>query len=222
VATDNNIEAVLAQLEIERRKREDEKIAAGTAVRLPLHVVIRAGVEDPAVIEKLKEQSKAEIKARDLPKDDPREVLWDDATLIYTGVPRADITPPDWQPSPMSEKDPAHPIHRRAAAIEAVRDITDNPPAPAPELVPAPEWKWTWVTIASPRDERDCGVVEEIRFRVEGSVLHIEFRDGRAFRSPIGANDDPLAAARRLARDKIGRHTSFDQPIRYPPRSSIH
>jgi hypothetical protein len=116
--------AALEQLEVEKRAREEARIAAGEAVRLPLHVVIRAGVDDPAVIEKLTEESKAAIRARDLPPDDRREVLWEDAILIYTGVPRAGITPPDWQLGPMSDKDPANPIHRRAAAIEAIRGIT--------------------------------------------------------------------------------------------------
>jgi hypothetical protein len=215
--TTDNIEAVLAQLELERRAREDARIAAGEAVRLPLYVVVPAGVEDPAVIEKLTEQLKAQTKARELPENDAREVLWEKCE-IHTGVPRHGLTPPDWKPGPMSESDPSHPVHRRAAAIEAK---TQAPPAPVAELAPAPTWTRTFVTLASPRDERDCGVVEEIRFRVESGALYIEFRDGHAYTAPIGPNDDPLAAARRLAREKFGRNHEFNQPIPYPPRS-IH
>jgi hypothetical protein len=223
VATDN-IEAVLAQLELERRKREDERIAAGQAVRLSLDCVVHPGGDVDAILAAAKADRIAAARAN----GEQREIIFDEPLLLFTGVPRAS-TPDDWKPEP-NENDVAY--RPRPAATPPI----SAPPAPAapaatesapehsssrPSAEPPPEWQRAWVTIASPRDERDCGIVEEIKYRVEGGALYIELRDGRAFRSSIGANDDVLAAARALARTKIGRHTSFDQPIRYSPHS-IH
>jgi hypothetical protein len=42
--------AALEQLESERRRREDEKIAAGTAVRLPLRVILHPGEDKDSAL----------------------------------------------------------------------------------------------------------------------------------------------------------------------------
>jgi hypothetical protein len=216
----DNAEAVLALLEAERRKREDERIAAGQAVRLSLDCVVHPGGDADAILAAAKADRIAAARAN----GEQREIVFEEPLLFFTGVPRAGVTPDDWAPPPMRANDPAFRPPMPASPAPSISAVPAAAATVATESAPEPppEWQRAWVTIASPRDERDCGVVEEIKYRTEGSALYIELRDGRAFRSSIGANDDVLAAARSLARAKIGRHTSFDQPIRYPPRSSIH
>jgi hypothetical protein len=43
--------------------------------------------------------------------------------------------------------------------------------------------------------------------------------DGRLYTQPLGPDDDPAVVARRLLREKYGKHSSFYDPIRYPPTS---
>jgi hypothetical protein len=79
--------AALEQLEEEKRRRIDEKIAKGEAVRVPSPVVV-VGVEQltDALIERAKEDKLAELRAA----GEKREVYFeaDKPTVIVTGVPR--------------------------------------------------------------------------------------------------------------------------------------
>ena len=72
----------------------------------------------------------------------------------------------------------------------------------------------------TPPSERDMGVIVEARYQTAGTKLRVDFQ-GRIYAEPIGPNDDPLVAARKLLRSKYGRHGEFYGALRYPPRS-IH
>src|SRR5260221_7976353 len=86
--------AALEQLESERRRREDEKIAAGTAVRLPLRVILHPGEDKDSALRAA--MALSALRAG----DDTLEVFWEEPVYIQTGVPRAGLTPPDWRPEP--------------------------------------------------------------------------------------------------------------------------
>jgi hypothetical protein len=40
-------------------------------------------------------------------------------------------------------------------------------------------------------------------------------------RKPIHPGDDPTVIARRILREKSGKHLSFYQPLKYPPLAQI-
>jgi hypothetical protein len=202
--------AALEQLEIEKRAREDARIEAGGAVRVPLVAVVPAGVDHDKALEEMKAHKIAALRA----DGDTREVLFEEPFVIETGVPRPE-TPPDWQPPPMSDKDPAHSVHadRRAAAIEA-----ETKPPPAPVAEPELEWKRVQTQV-SPPDERSCGVIIEGSCAVRGSQLHVRDHSGREWTVPLAPSDNPEIRARKLLREKFGKHHAFNAPIHYPPRS---
>jgi hypothetical protein len=127
-------------------------------------------------------------------------------TAIYTGVPRS----PDFNKWERVDMPPQYPD--RYATTQARRAA----PSPRPPVVPT-EWKWFHVTVTPP-SERDVGMIIEGRYQIAGAELRLDFQ-GRIYAEPIGPNDDPLAAARRLLRSKYGRHGEFNAPIHYPSRS---
>jgi hypothetical protein len=68
--------------QLEQRRREDERVAAGQAVRLPLYLV---GEQDIAeAIEGAKARKLAELRA----VGDQRALIFDEPFVITTGVPR--------------------------------------------------------------------------------------------------------------------------------------
>jgi hypothetical protein len=75
--------AAMEQLEAERRRREDERVAAGTAIRVQLSVVVAPGEDEAKAIER----AKAEYIQSE---GDTREVLFEEPEVIITGVPRND------------------------------------------------------------------------------------------------------------------------------------
>jgi hypothetical protein len=129
-------------------------------------------------------------------------------TAIYTGVLRS----PDFNKWERVDMPPQYPD--RYATTQTRRPA----PSPRPPVVPT-EWKWFHVTVTPP-SERDVGMIIEGRYQIAGAELRLDFQ-GRVHAEPIGLNDDPLAAARKLLRSKYGRHGEFYGPVHYPSRS-IH
>src|SRR5262249_10887638 len=79
--------AALEQLEIERRRREDEKIVAGEAVRVPFPPVVWREDEDiHTAIKRLKAREMEKLRAN----GETREIVFEesDYLVIVTGVPR--------------------------------------------------------------------------------------------------------------------------------------
>jgi len=47
-------------------------------------------------------------------------------------------------------------------------------------------------------------------------TLRVRDMEGRLFTDRLDPNDDPEHVARKLLREKHGKHTSFYDPIKYP------
>jgi hypothetical protein len=83
---------------------------------------------------------------------------------------------------------------------------------------PKPEPVWTKITTTvAPPDERSCGVITTGAYAVGDGQLHVRDHEGREW--TIALAGDPDVQARRLLREKFGKHHMFNQPIHYPPRS---
>jgi hypothetical protein len=198
--------AAIEQLEAERQRREDERIAAGTAIRVPFTVVVRAGEDEAEAIER------ARALAPLRPEGFHGEVLFDEPELIFTGVPRAGLTPPDWK----FEPNPADCAYRPPSPPPIVP--ASKPPS-APVVREPLEWKKVQTQFGPP-DERSCGIIVEGAYAVCGNELHVRNdHEGKLWTVAIEPGDNAEIAARRLLREKFGQHHSFNQPIHYPPRS---
>jgi hypothetical protein len=195
--------AALEQLEIERRRREDEKIVAGEAVRVPFPPVVWREDEDiDTAIERLKAREIEKLRAN----GETREIVFEDPdySVIVTGVPRHGEYG-KWKPELLEAQHPSR--------YETVQPREE---APAPSK-PAPlEWKRVQ-TQFSPPDERSCGIIVEGARAVAGTQLHVRDHAGQTWVIPL--NGDPDAQARKLLREKFGKHHAFNAPIHYPPRS---
>jgi hypothetical protein len=104
--------AAIERLEAEKRRRQDEKVAKGEAVRVQfIPPVVRPDEVADAVIEKEKGRQIAELRER----GETREIFFDDdpVTAIITGVPRCPDRGKDWAPLP-----PAKPYDRYAVASD--------------------------------------------------------------------------------------------------------
>jgi hypothetical protein len=68
-------------------------------------------------------------------------------------------------------------------------------------------------------DERSCGLVIEGAYAVCGDQLHVRDHEGKSWTVALKPGDNPEILARKLLREKFGKHHAFNQPIHYPPRS---
>ncbi len=210
-AEKQKLAAALEQLETERRRREDEKIAAGEAIRVPFAPVVGCPGEDiDAVIERLKAREIEKLRAN----GETREILFEEppeCSVIVTGVPRnGEFT--KWKQESFGAEYPSR--YATTRTVPPRKDAHTCPDAPA-----ALVWTRFLTTIAAPKDERDCGIVAEARYTVDGKMLHVEDQQGRIFSQEIRPGDNVEHAARRLLREKFGKHHAFNAPIHYPPRS---
>jgi hypothetical protein len=136
-----------------------------------------------------------------------REIIFDE-WIIDTGVPRGEGPSP--QPPVAAPREPA-PQPEAPAAPQPVRSetaVADTPSRPVRTQIEQP-------TKASPG-----GRIAEGWFKVEGGILHVEDMQGRLLgRQPVSPGDDVEVVARKLLREKNGKHLSFHGPIKYPPAS---
>jgi hypothetical protein len=80
--------------------------------------------------------------------------------------------------------------------------------------------EWTPIqTQVGPPDERSCGIVIEGPYAVRGDQFHVRDHEGRSWTVALKPGDNPEILARKLLREKFGKHHAFSQPIHYPPRS---
>jgi hypothetical protein len=195
--------AALDQLETERRRREDERVAAGEAIRVPLIPVVGCLEEDiDAVIASLKAHEIEKLRAN----GEKREIIFEESDVIVTGVPRPKGGAGKWK----DETFQAFPNRYATARAVAPRNDIDTP-APVP-------LEWTRVqTQFSPPDERSCGIIVEGARAVVGNQLHVRDHEGRTWVTPL--KGDPDVQARKLLREKYGKNHAFNAPIHYPPRS---
>jgi hypothetical protein len=204
-----NIAAALSELEAEKQRRIDEKVEKGEAVRvLPVVVGLPDGVE----------AAKASAVAALRASGENREVIFGEPVLdadgnevapaiavIMTGVPRTgrDQLPDDyvpWKPSGTPYIPPG-PEAQRAS--------------PEYSLPPESEPRSFWVTVEPP-SEKSCGTIVEGTWTIADGVIRVRDMEGRLFTDRLGPNDDPEHVARKLLREKHGKHSSFYDPIKYP------
>jgi hypothetical protein len=197
--------AAIQELEAERRRREDERVAAGTAIRMPLSVVVSPGAEDAEIIEQAKAAKLAALRAEGFSGE-----VYFEPELIYTGVPRHD----DFGKWKHEHFEPQYP-DRYAAPPPPTRPRKDKGDAPAP----APsEWKSIRVQVAAPNENTgDPGRVIEAEYVAVGNQVRVRY-DGRGYVETFTLGDDPLVIARRLLRTKWNGGGAFYDDIRYPHR----
>jgi hypothetical protein len=158
------------------------------------------------------ESGELQVKVIGVPADAPEAAVNDDPdpeapiTTIVTGVPRNGEFG-KWKHEPVLAQ---YPDRYAATPARAPR-----PPAKPPAV--ASEWRPCHVTVTPP-SERDMGMIIEARYQTAGANLRLDFQ-GRVYAERLGPNDDPLVVARRLLRQKYGRHEEFYGRINYPPRS---
>ena len=203
--TAEKLAAAIQELEAERRRREDQRIAAGTAIRMPLSVVVSPGAEDAEIIEQAKAAKLAALRAEGFSGE-----VYFEPELICTGVPRHNEFG-QWRHEVLKPQYPD-----RYAAVPRKRDDGDNitPPSPAPS-----EWKSIRVQVAAPNENTgDPGRVIEAEYVAVGNQVRVRY-DGRGYVETFTLGDDPVAVARRLLRAKWDKHGAFYDDIRYPRRS---
>src|SRR5215813_10088577 len=144
--------AALEQLEAEQKRRDDERVASGAAVRLPLYLVPHGDQDIAGATEEAKTRKLAELRA----SGDQRAVIFDEPFLIHTGVPRsADFRKRSCEPeAPSSPYIPDRYAKERAeaAAARASRD-DDGLMEPPPPV----EWHKFITTVRNPRGDDDPG-----------------------------------------------------------------
>src|SRR5262245_32241504 len=195
----DKIAAALERLEEERKRRVNEKIEAGLAVRVPLLATATQNLAD-RMADKM-----AELRAA----GEGREVVFD-PLIVATGVPRG-------EPISTGKADSDPLVTPRYPKPEP---LPVRPARAAPDMTEA---KKITATIA-PRggDERDCGVVFFGSYKVEGGQVHVADQDGRSLGSlPVGPDDNVEVVARRLLREKTAANCDFFGPVSYRKRSIV-
>ena len=201
------LSAALEQLEAERNRRIDEKVAQGKAVYGDPVVVGYSGAH--AANEVRRDAQGREIYPRPLENGER-------IAVVITGVPRAgrdDGYQPPEQPATYAAFDRCEP------------PTESQPKSPAPRSAAQPdvtEAKRIVATI-SPRDERDLGVVFEGSYKIQFGQVHVYSADGKSLGAlPIRPDDNAELVARRLLREKLsGGSLDFLGRINYP-KLSIH
>jgi hypothetical protein len=195
--------AAIERLEAEKRRRLDEKVAKGEAVRVPLPCVV-LGVESDeqvaAEIESVKASKLAELRKG----GETREIVFDEPVVIVTGVPR------DWD----SYVQGAHAgnVSETKAPSNA---SSEPPPSSEPVASEAPSQpRRVWTQIKPPSEDNPGGIIAEGTFTVSDGTIRVEDTQGRPLGSEIlQPGDDAKAVARRLLREKRGG--SFWDPLAY-------
>jgi hypothetical protein len=187
------------RLEAERKARIQAKIDSGEAIRAQFPIVV--GVLDP--------QKDYLAVYKDA---DGREVYPpDNCGLVITGVPRQGRD--DGLPIPTSPSTSwlmameTKPVERKAPPL----------PQPSPELPAEGPRHSIRCTVRPPDPEKDDpGQIIEGSHSLSGNVLRVYDDEGRLLGTDkLQPGDDAAHAARRLLKERHGRHGSFHGPIRY-------
>jgi hypothetical protein len=199
------LKAALEQLEAERERRIEARVAEDKAIREPLVVVLGGSEDIDAKVEGARAARLAELRG----KGEKREVVFDKQVII-TGVPRS---PKAYRSQPANDK-PDYSSH-----LKTYED-TKIPPRPKPpvEAVRPPEPGPITTQLRGPSDDgKDPGEIVSGWYDIQGGQVVVWDRSGgvpigRAAYSP---GDDAKAIARRLLREKRGGASSFYGPISY-------
>jgi hypothetical protein len=205
--------AALERLEAERARRISEKIEKGEAVRMPVLIV---GARES--IAAARARTLAAMRAA----GETREVF--SGAVISTGVPRPGREPADYRP-PISSEPPAPSVCDRRSAGGAPPFAVSEPQPTAPKQMAEPsgiEWRRVWATVERPSEANPGGAIVEGLYRVEDGMVKVTDLQGHLLGTqPIRPGDDIEAAARKILREKSGKHSEFYAPIPYP-KTSVH
>jgi hypothetical protein len=159
--------AAIERLEAEKRRRIDEKVARGEAVRVTLPVIVIGADE---ALENNKAAMLAELRAA----GETREVVFglNDISVITTGVPRADDEAP-----PIAEADKAPGVEddfgarrRVSEALLAVdRPMPTTPPPASSSVEPAELVEHRIQVQVAPPTETDPGTIVEGSYTLAGN-----------------------------------------------------
>jgi hypothetical protein len=207
--------AALARLEAEKKRRIEDKIQSGAAIRVPLPII--AGASESVDVVKA-----CKLKLEQLRRNGEAREVFFDAAVIITGVPRFLREPENYKP-PISSEPPAPSIFDRRSAPGAPSFAVSEPQARTPDKqigrAESPVVHHVRVTVRPPT-ENDPGAIVEGQYRIVNGNLEVTDLQGRSLGTQsINAGDDAEAAARAVLRKKRGR--GFNDPIVYP-RRSIH
>jgi hypothetical protein len=185
--------AALEQLETEKARRLQDKIAAGDIVSQTVTVVCFRD-ED---VEEACERALANLPTLG-PDGRP---IHHDLSVIVTGVPRD----PDfgkWVPTQISSEGVASPSEPARGG-----EVSPSPSEPIPTHVQ--------ITISN-GTEGDPGAIVEAYYTIEEGLLVLRDRDKKFITSRgLLKNEDPAVLARILLRERAPN--DFQQPLRYKP-----
>ena len=156
---------------------------------------------DPEALQAARRAIAEERERRNAAKGEPLQII--------TGVPK-DADWGNWKAEPEQPRDRYNPH-----TSEAPRAVSK----PAPATVPK-EWRYVWAQLRAPRNN-DPGQIAEGQYGVSGGVLYLNDINGNAIVSQqLRPDDNPLAVATRLLREKTrGGNSSapagFYDPIHY-------
>jgi hypothetical protein len=205
--------AALERLEAEKKRRIEDKIQSGAAIRVPLVVIAGVG---PVDIVRARKNEIARLR-----KAGERREVYFDETVITTGVPRPGREPENYRP-PISSEPPAPSICDRRSAGGAPASFAVSEPQPTalkqePSGIEA-EWFRVWATVERPSETNPGGAIVEGSYRVEDGMVKVADLQGRLLGTqPIKPGDDAEAAARKILREK--KASAFYDPIQYPKTS---
>ena len=205
----------LEQAEAEKRRRVNERIEKGEAVRMPLVVVGR-----PCRAEAEKQRRIAALRAagenREIIFDEPpTEYGWAPIGVIVTGVPRrARDGESPCENCTCSKPESAYP---GAAAREQERKYEPTPapmPRPSPELPLPTEWWPFRVQLRGGNGENDPGQIIEGRYGVVDDCVYVEDDQGKPVdMQRLRPGENAAGVAQRILREKWRGRSFYDGPI---------
>jgi type IV secretory pathway VirB10-like protein len=143
---------------------------------------------------------------------------------IITGVPRSDRDPEYCARLDRESERADHNIPNKPAPYQAPAETKSIPPlpkpAPQPERPPKPRYIRAEVRERT-ADPGDAGEIVEGYYDIKNGILYVwdAQNNSPTANQPIKLGDNIEFVARKLLREKSGKHSSFYQPIRY---RSVH
>ena len=189
----------LEQLEAERERRIEAKVAEDKAIRDPLVVVLGGPQELDAKVESAKAARLAELRGA----GEKREVVFEKQVII-TGVPRS---PRNYETQPpAADLRPDYTSHLKRYDTRSIPPLPQKP-EPKVEAPPDPQCVRTEVRQRT-NDPGDAGEIVEGYYDVRDGEVYVwttENGPRPLGHAPIRPGDDASVVARRLLREKIGR-----------------
>jgi hypothetical protein len=194
----DKLEAALEQLEIEKARRLQTKIDAGTMVSIPTTVVLGPDDDD-------EEEAIARAIAKHPAPDDGRPIHRA-FTFVHTGVPRA----PDHGNE--KEENNSPPAETRASSEGPSHPSTEEPAASGLLTCLQP----TYVRIVTSNgSDGDPGAIAEAWYTIEDGLVVLRDSDDKVITSrAMLKGDDPAVLARSLLRE-AEQPKDFNRPIVY-------